>query len=162
MGWVEHNFGHGSIGYLKDVSASPELGRTASPNYLGIVDEVAAASPDIVVVAGGLNDMGTFAREPGPVVGAIIDTFHALRSRLPNARIVAIGPCVPYDITPTVVALDLDVHDAALEVGAEYVSLIAPTPAIQPYMVLPDHEHVDDSGHAAIADRIISVLAPGE
>jgi lysophospholipase L1-like esterase len=161
MGWVEHNFGHGSIGYLKDVSASPDIGRTSSPNYLGIVEEVAASRPDIVVVAGGLNDMPTFAHDSDAVAQAIAETYRALRDRLPSSRIIAVGPCVPYEITPVVVAFDLDVQNAAREVGAEYISLITPTPVIQPSMVLADREHVDDAGHAAIAERVFSALTGG-
>jgi hypothetical protein len=50
------------------------------------------------------------------------------------------------------------VRDAALAVGADYVSLIAPTPVLTEDMFIADRAHVGDAGHAAIADRVVSVL----
>jgi lysophospholipase L1-like esterase len=154
MGWTEHNFGRGLTGYLR----ASQWG----PNYLGMLDEVVASNPDIVVVAGGQNDLKAFATDSGPVSAAISDTFDAIRARLPNARIIAIGPSTAGDITPAVIGLDSDVQDASRAVGAEYVSLIAPPPLLQRNMFSPQYPgHPNDVGYAAIADRIISVLAPG-
>jgi lysophospholipase L1-like esterase len=153
MGWKELNFGHGGTGYV-NVPV-----KTHSPNYLGVLDDVSAANPDVVVVSGGQNDMGAFAQDSGAVSQAIADTYAGLRQRLPNARIVAVGPSVPGDITASVIAFDLAVQTAVQHVGAEYVSLLAPTPVIQQDMVVADGAHVNDSGHEAIADRIVSILA---
>ena len=154
MGWIEHNFGRGGTGYLA-TSSREGCGLDFCPNYLGMLDEVASSDPDIVVVAGGENDMAQFAS--GPVSGAITDTFNGLRERLPSARIIAVGPFAR-DITSSVTAFDLVVQDAARAIGGEYVSLIAPKPAVQEDMFTADGVHVNDSGHAAIADRITSVL----
>jgi hypothetical protein len=63
-------------------------------------------------------------------------------------------------IHATLVLLDEQVQSAATAVGAAYASLIAPVPVIQNYMVVA-HGHVGDSGHAAIAERVVSALAPG-
>jgi lysophospholipase L1-like esterase len=153
MGWKELNFGHGGTGYV-NVPV-----KTHSPNYLGVLGDVSAASPDVVVVSGGQNDMGAFAQDSLAVSQAIADTYAGLRQRLPNARIVAVGPSAPGDITASVTAFDLAVQTAAQHVGAEYVSLLAPTPVIQHDMVIADGVHVNDSGHEAIADRIVSILA---
>jgi lysophospholipase L1-like esterase len=154
MGWIEHNFGRGGTGYLA-TSSREGCGLDFCPNYLGMLDEVASSDPDIVVVAGGENDMAEFAG--GPVSGAITDTFNGLRERLPNARIIAVGPFAR-DITSSVTAFDLVVQDAARAIGGEYVSLIAPNPVVQEDMFLADGAHINDSGYAAIADRITSVL----
>jgi lysophospholipase L1-like esterase len=153
MGWKELNFGHGGTGYV-NVPV-----KTHSPNYLGVLDVVSAVNPEVVVVSGGQNDMGAFAQDNRAVSQAIADTYAGLRQRLPNARIVAIGPSVPGRVTTSVTAFDLAVQTAAQYVGAEYVSLLAPTPVIQKDMVLSDGVHVNNSGHEAIADRIVSVLA---
>jgi lysophospholipase L1-like esterase len=154
MGWTEHNFGRGATGYLH----ASQWG----PNYLGMLDEVAASNPDIVVVAGGQNDIQAFTTNSAPVSTAISDTFNSVRARLPNARIIAIGPSYPSTVTPSVTEFDSVVQDAAHAVGAEYVSLIAPTSVLQPYMLSPQFPgHPNDLGYAAIADRITSVLAPG-
>jgi lysophospholipase L1-like esterase len=154
MGWTEHNFGRGATGYLR----ASQWG----PNYLGMLDEVAASNPDIVVVAGGQNDIQAFTSNSAPVSAAISDTFNAVRARLPNARIIAIGPSAAGAITPSLTEFDSVVQDAAHAVGAEYVSLIAPMPVLEPYMFSPQFPgHPNDLGYAAIADRITSVLAPG-
>jgi lysophospholipase L1-like esterase len=150
MGWNEHNFGRGGTGYL----ASSRYG----PNYLGMLDQVAASNPDIVVVSGGQNDRTPFEQNDPAVPQAITSTFSELRNRLPNVRIVAVGPSYPGPTTPSLIALSLDVENAARAVGGEYVSLIAPMPVVQEEMIIPDRLHVDDSGHAAIADRVVSVL----
>jgi lysophospholipase L1-like esterase len=124
-----------------------------------MLDQVADVHPDIVVVAGGLNDRRVFASNPADVAHAVMDTFHQLRDRLPQAQIVAIGPTFFADVTPELVAFDQFVEDAADSVGAEFVSLISPTPVLRAEMFLPDHLHVDEAGHSAIADRILSTLA---
>jgi lysophospholipase L1-like esterase len=156
MGWIEHNFGRGGTGYLA-TSSREGCGLDFCPNYLEMVDDVASSDPDIVVVAGGGNDMAEFVSNSGPVSKAITDTFNELHKRLPNARIIAVGPSA-LDITSSVIAFDLVVQNAARAVGGEYVSLIAPTPVLQEDMFIADRAHVNDSGHAAIADRITSVL----
>jgi lysophospholipase L1-like esterase len=152
MGWIEHNFGRGGTGY-RNTSLN-------GPNYLGMLDEVAASYPDIVVVGGGQNDLDRGAVN-NQVSRAVADTYEELRRRLPNARIIAVGPSYGA-ITPSLIALDSDVQGAARAVGAEYISLIAPTPVLQPDMFIPPKlSHVNDSGHAAIADRITTTLSAG-
>ncbi len=156
MGWIEHNFGRGGTGYLA-TSSREGCGLDFCPNYLGMLDDVASSDPDIVVVAGGGNDMPEFMSNSGPVSRAITDTFNQLRKRLPNARIIAVGPFAR-DVTSSVIAFDLVVQDAARAIGGEYVSLIAPNPVVQEDMFLADGAHLNDSGYAAIADRISSAL----
>jgi lysophospholipase L1-like esterase len=152
MGWVEHNFARGGTGYVATSSQGP--------NYLGMVDEVAAASnPDIVVVSGGQNDMAELFKDRDSVSRAVTETFVELRSRLPNVRIIAVGPSVPVQYTATIVPIELDVQSAAHAVGGQYVSLLAPTPVLTPDMFIADRWHVNDAGHAAIANRIVSALA---
>jgi lysophospholipase L1-like esterase len=156
MGWIEHNFGRGGTGYLA-TSSREGCGLDFCPNYLGMLNDVVSSDPEIVVVAGGANDMAEFVSNSGPVSRAITDTFNELRMRLPNARIIAVGP-FGRDITSSLIAFDLVVQDAARAIGGEYVSLIAPNPVVREDMFLADGAHVNDSGHAAIADRITSVL----
>src|ERR1700722_3194277 len=91
MGWIEHNFGRGGTGYLA-TSSREGCGLDFCPNYLGMLDDVASSDPDIVVGAGGGDDMPEFVRNSGPASRGITDTFNGLRKRLPNARIIAVGP----------------------------------------------------------------------
>ena len=156
MGWIEHNFGRGGTGYLA-TSSRQGCGLDFCPNYLGMLNDVVSSDPDIVVVAGGANDMTEFVSNRGLVSRAIIDTFNEVRKRLPNARIIAVGPFAR-DITSSVIAFDLVVQDAARAIGGEYVSMIAPNPVLQQSMFIADGVHANDSGQTAIADRITSVL----
>jgi len=156
MGWMEYNFGRGGTGYLV-TSSRQGCGLDFCPNYLGMLNDVVSSGPDIVVVAGGANDMAEFVSNRGLVSRAITDTFNEVRKRLPNARIIAVGPFAR-DITSPVIAFDLVVQDAARAIGGEYISMIAPYPVLQANMFIADGVHANDSGQAAIADRITSVL----
>jgi len=159
MGWSEDDFGRGGTGYVRtNTPGQPCRHNDSCPNYPGIVDEVAATHPDIVVVAGGQNDLTEFDVHRDLVAASIAGTFTALRAQLPDARIIGIGPSVPRAVTDSVVAFNDDVQGAVRAVGGEFVSLIAPTPVILPDMVLPDRTHVNDAGHAAIAARIVDAL----
>jgi lysophospholipase L1-like esterase len=152
MGWAEENFGRGGTGYLTTWRDNPD--------FVDMVDVVVGSKPDIVVVSGGFNDMRLFLANPEPVAVAINETFTQLRSRLPRARIVAVGPSA---ITPTaeVLALDSDVQAAARIVGAVYVSLLAPTLVLQPGMYSAVYAaHPNDAGYIAIANRVLSILQP--
>lgn len=148
MGWVEHNYGAGGTGYWRSSAANP--------NYLGRVSAVIADNPDIVVVSGGQNDIEGFAYDSAPVSDAIARTYAALHAGLPNARIIAVGPSSPQGDSPQLYALDQQVQAAAQATGSEYVSLAAPA-VIQPDMVVADG-HVNDLGHSAIAQRVVSGL----
>jgi len=156
MGWIEYNFGRGGTGYLA-TSSRQGCGLDFCPNYLGMLNDVVSSGPDIVVVSGGANDMAQFVSNSGLVSRAITDTFNEVRKRLPNARIIAVGPFAR-DITSAVIAFDLVVQGAARTIGGQYVSMIAPTPVLQANMFIADGVHANDSGQAAIADRITSVL----
>ncbi len=58
-------------------------------SYQDLVDEVAAAKPQIVVVSGGRNDV---THSPAQVRLAAQKVFANLRTLLPDAKIVAIAP----------------------------------------------------------------------
>ena len=146
MAWFEHQFSHGGNGYYR-----------GDPNFLALTDQVAESHPDVVVVAGGFVDAIDPAYNPDAVAAAVFETYRALRDRLPNARIIAVGPTTPYSISARIVQVDADVQAAAGAVSAQYISLLVP-PVITPDMVDSDGVHPNDAGHAAIADRILAAL----
>jgi lysophospholipase L1-like esterase len=145
--WEEHNFGVPKTGYATDNS------------YLGRLAEIIAMKPDIVVISGGINDWSTLNNDPAALFQAVSNTFAQVRGGLPSATIVGVGPSFTGDLTSARIAFDQAVAEATNSVGGVYVSLIAPTAVIQPEMVLSDRTHVNDDGHAAIANRVISVLS---
>ncbi|AQA01247.1 hypothetical protein BVC93_01080 [Mycobacterium sp. MS1601] len=152
MGWLEFNVGEGGTGYLKTFENRP--------NYFGQLDEISALRPDIVVVAGGQNDQTMLTANRNELFAGVSHFFVQLRSRMPRARIIGIGPSFPDALTPERYNFDQVVRDAVRAVGGEFVSLIRPTPVLDPAMLAPDHVHVGDAGHAAIASRILADMHP--
>jgi lysophospholipase L1-like esterase len=151
MGWEERNFGVGGTGY----STYSDKGQA----YRYRADEITAVAPNIVVVSGGVNDRRDIASDREAVVEAVEQTYENLREHLPRARIIAVGPTFLDQVTPDLIALDEAVRGAARDVGADYVSLISPTYVLRPDEFNPDGLHVNDEGHRAIADRVVSVLS---
>jgi lysophospholipase L1-like esterase len=152
MGWLEFNVAEGGTGYLKTFENRP--------NYYGQLDEITALRPDIVVVSGGQNDQGLLTANPPELFAAVSHFFVQLRARMPRARIIGVGPSFPDALTPGRFDFDLVVRDAVRAVGGEFISLVRPTPVIDPAMLEPDRVHVGDAGHAAIAQRVLTDLHP--
>jgi lysophospholipase L1-like esterase len=155
-GWREVNQGQGGTGYVTTSGVSG-CGLDDCPTYQDRVADVAAAAPDVVVIAGGQNDRWALATDPALVQAAVDRTFSLLQEGLPNARIIAVGPSTAEPATAMITDLDGWVRAAADRVGAEYVSLIDPV-VIQSDMVTADGVHVNDAGHRAIADRVLATV----
>ena len=155
-GWTEINLGQGGTGYVATAGAAG-CGRPFCGDYRSQVDAAAAARPGRVVIAGGQNDLGAFARNPTEVGAAVLTTVRLYHERLPGVEIVVVGPSVPGAVTPAATAFDHAVRVAAQDNGADYVSLLDP-PVITPDMVVADRAHVNDAGHQAIASRVADGL----
>ncbi|MET1152921.1 GDSL-type esterase/lipase family protein [Arthrobacter sp.] len=155
-GWDFVNLGRGGSGYFTP-STPQACFHPVCPNYAGMIPEVAAESPDYIVVAGGQNDFSAFDTSRQRVVEAIRTTYAALRASFPHAQIIAIGPSTSSAVTPDVELFDRVVQDAAASVHAQYVSLIDPN-VIGDGMFFEDKIHVNDAGHKAIAKRIIAAV----
>jgi lysophospholipase L1-like esterase len=156
MGWAENNKGRGGTRYL-NTSDQTGCGLSFCPNIEAMAPEAIASSPKIVVVAGGQNDFTSFIKDPGSVTDKIDSTYRNLRQALPDAKIIAVGPSSPWGVGGPTAGIDKAVQAAALAVNAKYVSLISPD-VIQKSMILTDGAHVNDSGHAAIAERVMAAL----
>jgi lysophospholipase L1-like esterase len=150
MGWIESNVAEGGTGYLKTFEDRP--------NYFGQLDEIIAMRPAIVVVAGGQNDENMLTSNPSALFTEVRHFFVLLRSQLPRARIIGIGPSFPGALTPQDYAFDSVVRDAVAAVGGRFISLLRPTPVLDPAMLEPDRVHVGDAGHAAIAQRVLTSM----
>ncbi|MCU1445188.1 SGNH/GDSL hydrolase family protein [Cryobacterium sp.] len=153
-GWVEVNQGQGGTGFVT-TSGLGGCGLAYCPTYLERVPDVVAAQPDIVVIAGGQNDLAALAADPDAVRAAVTETYDLIREGLPQARIIAVGPSTAQPGNELIVELDEWVQETAASVGADYVSLIDPV-VIEPGMVTVDGVHVNDEGHRAIAERVLS------
>jgi lysophospholipase L1-like esterase len=155
-GWDEINLGRGGTGYVttSDVNG---CGLAFCPDYGQMLEAALQQKPGELIIAGGQNDFSAFVDDPDSVTAAIAAVYQQARATFPDIPIVAVGPSSPAGATDTVIALDSVVQEAAAAAGATYISLLNP-PVIDPAMVLPDKAHVDDAGHRAIADRILSAL----
>ncbi|WP_128644519.1 SGNH/GDSL hydrolase family protein [Rhodococcus sp. BS-15] len=148
--WTEENIGIGATGYALAASG---CGAERCGSFQEMAGYAVTLNPPIVVVGGGINDFTEFVRDPTDVVNAIYDTMGTLRTGLPNARIIAVGPSSAAEVPPFVTAYEGVVRDAVNAVGGEFVSLTDPD-VIDDDMLAPDGVHVDDRGHAAIAHAV--------
>lgn len=157
MDWIEVNKGLGGTGYVS-VSGRNGCGQetcSSYPDRFSMVDDDVRA--DVVVVAGGQNDFAEFQEEPATVTTVIRDFYAQVAEAYPDARIIAVGPSSPQQISGTATEMAAAVSEASSAVGAEYVSLTSP-PVISSEMVLDDNAHVDRQGHEAIAERVAMSL----
>lgn len=155
LNWVEQNVAIAGTGYFQ--FASPKSCTGPCPVYADEVAKAVALNPDIIVIAGGQNDFGAYAQQPENVIAAVNAVYAAARAGAPNRQIIAVGPSTPGEISESALGMDRTVQEAAAAVGAKYISLLAPN-VIPASSVLPDKTHVNDAGHAAIAERVSSAL----
>lgn len=150
-GWTEVNYGHAQTGYA-------QAGRTDScegepcPSFADVVDAVVEADPDIVVVAGGANDLDLSAEQRAT---AVRSTLGDLRRRLADTRIVVVNPW--WDLRPQpddLLAHTELIRDTAKEHDETWLWTGQPldsedlmtTGGIQP----------NDKGHRALADAFLA------
>ena len=95
----------------------------------------------------------------GDVRDAIASSYAQARQEFPAARIIAVGPSFLGGTARWQSDMDAAVREAAASVEAEYVSLLDPPVLGDRALELGDGGHVNDLGHRAIADRVLSVLS---
>jgi hypothetical protein len=89
-GWVEVNQGQGGTGFVT-TSGLGGCGLAYCPTYPERVADIVDTAPDIVVIAGGQNDLTALAADPAAVRDAVDDTYDRMRRGLPDARLIAVG-----------------------------------------------------------------------
>ncbi len=142
--WTEKNFGFGGTGY----STGGKL--AGGTPYSERIAAVAAASPSIVIVAGGRDDV-VLGSSPTQIQAAVTATFTGLRTALPNAAIVAESPLWPVSKPPaTLVQLAADVKAAVTAVGGRYLDVGQPLVGV-PADIAPNPALPSDAGYAALA-----------
>lgn len=143
QGWREVNLGHGGTGYLPTV---PPIGIS----YTEMIDEAAAANPDVVVVSGGRNDLEIM---DAAWAAGVRSFYSSLRAAVgPDTQIIATSPVWSTDTPPMLLlAACTVVQRAVTAVGGTYVDLGDPLLGKSAYMAA-DQIHPNDAGHAAIAE----------
>lgn len=147
LNWIPSYFTVGGSGYIHPGQDEPFGAR---------VDAVIAAHPDIVVVAGGINDAQRY--DPADTGAAALDVFQRLRAGLPDTDLVVIGPFFPTSPAPQK-TLDTRqaIQDAAANVGAPFIDPL-PWFADDAVEIGSDDTHPTDAGHAAIATQMEPAL----
>lgn len=150
-GWTEVNLGQGGTGYL---NGGPEEGQ--DDQYGSRIDKIKAANPDIVIVFGSQNDLKFPSSQVAP---AIKSTAQRLKSAVPDAQLILIGPLNPGVIAESTRTNDTAVREAAAAVGADYISMLdggSPLSSDRDYFT--DGQHPSDAGYAKIAARVEEAL----
>lgn len=151
-GWQVVNVARGGTGYATS-AGQDGCGFAYCETYAEVIPEVVAAAPDVVVVSGGRNDLGTADLEVG--VGAF---FEALRAALPEARVYVTSPLwgatdPPVELRRLArwVEREAEAHDATyLELGDLFLG--------QPELIQDDGVHPNDAGLALMARAIDDAL----
>lgn len=153
-GWLEANYARGGTGYLKTATTNG-CGLTYCPTFTEMAAEAVAAAPDLVVVAGGRNDLTLVTTDPTAVHRAVLDTFALLRAGLPSARIYAVTPMWDATTPPAVLqTLRSWVLEAAAAQGVTVVDGAETWLVGHPEWITADNVHPDDAGYAVLAQRI--------
>ncbi|WP_166509569.1 SGNH/GDSL hydrolase family protein [Blastococcus sp. TF02-8] len=120
------------------------------------VPEIVAARPDVVVVAGGHDDV---AAPVDQVEAAVRRTLGDLRAGLPDARIV-VGVFWPGRAPGPAFAVDRALRAASGEVGAAFVDPLNDGwfDGANQSLIGRDGTYPTDEGHAALAQRIGDAL----
>jgi acyl-CoA thioesterase-1 len=150
MGWTGLLAAQGGTGYVSSFVDPP------STPYGTRVPQVVGDRPDIVVVQGSTNDIG----QPVESIGAAARQVYAdLRTGLPGARIVVLGPLSPPGVDATAAAAVRDaVRGAAEDAGLPFVDPIAGGWLTPPDGLFYDPIHPNVTGYAQFSDDLVAAL----
>lgn len=164
MGWRLNNLSQGGTGYVTKGPA----GATDRGPFTDRIDQVIGSKPDVVIVAGGLNDMERDYSDD-EVTKAVTTTLSGLQAGLPNVPIVVVGPWWGNSFpTTSAVAVDRDVQQVATSLGMPFVSPLqeqwitgsndGTVPGNRSEYIGPDKTHPSQAGHDYLASRIVAFL----
>lgn len=147
-GWKVINAAGGGGGYVN--------GLNKNRAFRNQITAAVARNPHVVIVAGSRNDR---TADPAEVGAQATEVLRQIRARLPQTRIVVVGPIWDNNRpTPEVLAVNEAVRGAATESGAQFVDALGGNWLATPDLVQGDSTHPTDAGQKVIADRMLSVL----
>jgi hypothetical protein len=155
IGWKELNLAKSGSGYAPSNAAGGCDGARPCIPYSASVADIVKAQPQVVVVGGGRGEESMDAKR---TAASISQLYQALRTGLPEATIIAVGPWsnAATPGKPTLL-LDSSVQSAAKSVRATYVSLLSPR-LLDETMTINGGNRLNDEGHRVIADRVVTEL----
>jgi acyl-CoA thioesterase-1 len=141
-------FAQGGTGYL-----NPGQAVQSETAYSGRVKSVIAWKPDVLVVQGGGNDVGS---TEAAFRTAVRSTLQALRDGLPAAKVFCLGPVAgPSSDAKLIARIN---RDLAQETKAVGVTFIDPSGWLSTGDFISDGFHPNRGGHQKIADRLTGQL----
>jgi lysophospholipase L1-like esterase len=148
LGWKEVNAGCAGSGYVR-------RGLLCNNTFAERIPTVAFTEPDIVVMTGGINDIGS---TPAEGAAAAVATLEALVAAFPDAHVIVIGGIAYADSTPeTVTAINQALSASAGELGVTYIDIGEPL-LDDPTLLGIDGLHPTVDGHAEVARRVLEAL----
>lgn len=157
--WRVERFAIPGTGY---VAGAPDA------DFASRVDAVVAVEPDVVVVAGGTNDLANPREE---VLAAAAEVLDGLRAELPESRLVLLSPFFHPALlearliggVPTataVAALTAGLADLAADRGVPFLDTTHLFDREETAsLVLPDGVHPNAEGHRVLARHLGPLLA---
>lgn len=148
--WDEQNLAVPGTGYA--------AGAEESRSFEFLVEEIAAASPQFVVLSGGRNDAWFEADVVGEAASRL---FARLAVEVPEATVIVLSPWWDDDGPPeSFTAAAQAIRDEAEAAGVRYVDTGQPLVG-HPERVSRDGVHPNDEGHAVLADVVDAKLSSG-
>ena len=160
MGWRADVEGQVETGYVSDGQGFPGAQPLAQP-FWQRVDEVVAADPDVVVVQGGRADVEQHSLRDSKK--GVRRTLTELRTELPDAELVVVGPFMPDGSTSQELeALRDAIRAEATRIGAAFVDPLGEgwiTPDNADRFYDATGRTLNDEGHRYLAERLADELA---
>ncbi|CCQ13662.1 Lipolytic enzyme [Rhodococcus sp. AW25M09] len=146
-GWSIDNVSIFSAGYVAT---------DGNGTFADQIDAALAGNPDVVLVVGGINDVG---KPPELITQRAIDTLGELARRAPTARIVVMGPIWHELPVPEAAGvIDNSVGTAAHTLRLPYLSVVGEDWLVPEGMIQEDGIHPTEAGQRVLAQQIVASL----
>ena len=149
-GWNEFNPSVNGLGFVNNRTPSVD-----EPAQILALDP----APDIVFVTMGLNDNFSYDYAADDIHAAIDADLQNLTTQLPQARFIVVEPFWYTDARPDSLTTIIGwVHDAADDIGADWVPDASHWIEHHPEWMASDGLHPNDAGYAEMARQMDAAL----
>lgn len=144
--WIYYNEAQGGTGYINKGAAQSFTERL--PHILNNY-----ADPELIILAGGLNDVQRFPAER--ITSVAIDMLDQMHKAYPNSELVLFSPFAPGDPDERILALADEFEAAATAHNATYIDVSRMLPES---VIGSDGTHPTDAGHKILASKVTAAL----
>jgi len=143
--WYLADFASGGTGYVQGNAEKGKLPFGAK------IDQVVAVNPEVVIIAGGRNDVSY----PLEVRDATRELYAQLRDRLPDAKVVVIGPIMD-NRPPSETAVNVNdrIRSAAEQYKLPFIDALTENWLSDPTLLKEDGMHPTPAGQRLMFDKI--------